>query len=124
MIGEKRPGIAGSIGLRQHIAEAFNKPLLVVFIPENLLLLNASDNDMMKHSGGVKSRGSWHAATYNTLSVGKQQLFTYLRASPCPIFTEPTYHLLQMAFVDLTGKLTLNNALSFTKYLVDKFAIA
>ena len=60
MIGHKRPGITGGLRFCQYAAEAFQKISAVLRIDKNFASSDTASHNMLKRSGGIDARHSWH----------------------------------------------------------------
>ena len=60
MVVEKRPGIAGRMGLIQQIAQPLNKHFPIRVVEENVAAINTPCDDVLQQTGVIYAGMSWH----------------------------------------------------------------
>ena len=85
MVAEKRPCVAGSVGVGEYLSHPLDKAVFVALVTKDQPPLDAADDDMVQDAGGVETSMAGHGAMISREDGGvKSYLLGYGRPQGCP----------------------------------------
>ena len=105
VIGEKRPCIAGGMGVSDCLSHSFDKTVFVNIVTENQPFFDSTDDDVVECSFGIEAGMTGHGQSYQTgAGCVNSYLLAYGRPLRVPLRASPTCPLTGVPYVSPYGR--------------------